>query len=115
MPSEPLLKNSGADLHYGPIQALHGISLGSEFRRACCDCRRQRCRQDYAAADAVWRAEGIRWKHLVSTAQRLPGWPPTRSSSPICHVPEGRQAFAPLEVEDNLKLGAYCFVTTNAG
>jgi len=29
--------------------------------------------------------------------------------SGICHVPEGRQVFAPLGVEDNLKLGAYCF------
>ena len=25
----------------------------------------------------------------------------------VCHVPEGRQVFAPLSVEDNLRLGAY--------
>ncbi|MES9935521.1 MAG: ABC transporter ATP-binding protein, partial [Sedimenticola sp.] len=28
-------------------------------------------------------------------------------ASGICHVPEGRQVFAPLSVEDNLRLGAY--------
>lgn len=27
--------------------------------------------------------------------------------SGICHVPEGRQVFAPLSVEDNLRLGGY--------
>jgi branched-chain amino acid transport system ATP-binding protein len=35
-------------------------------------------------------------------------WPTHRIvAAGVCQVPEGRQVFAPLSVEDNLKLGAY--------
>ena len=39
------------------------------------------------------------------TIQRLP--PHARVGLGIVHAPEGRQVFAPLSVEDNLRLGAY--------
>lgn len=107
MPSEPLLRIDGLTSHYGPIQALHGISL-----------------EVYPGElVAMVGANGAGKSTLLQTlsgVQRASGGSVyfdgidiTRKASHdivrlgICHVPEGRQVFAPLSVEDNLRLGGY--------
>ena len=45
---------------------------------------------------------------MVFDGQDITHWPTHRIvAAGVCQVPEGRQVFAPLSVEDNLKLGAY--------
>ena len=115
MPSEPLLKIAGLTSHYGPIQALHGISLEVNAGELV----------------AIVGANGAGKTTLLLTlsgVQRASGGSVhfggndiTRSATHkivqagICHVPEGRQVFAPLGVEDNLKLGGYCFRSDRVG
>lgn len=116
MPSEQLvsLNAEKALLHitdlcssYGPVQVLHNISLHinagelvtivgangagkSTLLRALSGL--QKCRSgniNFAGKDVTNQAA-----HRIVRAG-------------ICHVPEGRQVFAPLSVDDNLRLGAY--------
>jgi branched-chain amino acid transport system ATP-binding protein len=109
MPSEPLLQMSELTAHYGPIQALHGISL----------------EVNPGELVAIVGANGAGKTTLLLTLsgiQKASGGSITFDGeeitqrpchkivqSGICHVPEGRQVFAPLGVEDNLRLGAYTF------
>ncbi|MCB1859149.1 MAG: ABC transporter ATP-binding protein [Gammaproteobacteria bacterium] len=102
-----MLRIDGLTSHYGPIQALHGISL-----------------EVYPGElVAMVGANGAGKSTLLQTlsgVQRASGGSVyfdgidiTRKASHdivrlgICHVPEGRQVFAPLSVEDNLRLGGY--------
>ncbi|MCP5448580.1 MAG: ABC transporter ATP-binding protein [Chromatiaceae bacterium] len=110
-----MLKIAGLTSHYGPIQALHGISLEVNAGELV----------------AIVGANGAGKTTLLLTlsgVQRASGGSVhfggndiTRSAthkivqSGICHVPEGRQVFAPLGVEDNLKLGGYCFRSDRVG
>lgn len=115
MPSEPLLRIDGLTSHYGPIQALHGISL-----------------EVYPGElVAMVGANGAGKSTLLQTlsgVQRASGGSVyfdgidiTRKASHdivrlgICHVPEGRQVFAPLSVEDNLRLGDTLCAMINSG
>ncbi len=92
---------------YGPVQVLHGISLDikagelvtivgangagkSTLLRALSGL--QKC-----SAGSIRFAD----TELINRA------PHQIVRAGICHVPEGRQVFAPLCVDDNLRLGAY--------
>ncbi|MES9884101.1 MAG: ABC transporter ATP-binding protein [Sedimenticola sp.] len=107
MPSEPLLQVEKLSSHYGPIQALHEISL----------------KVNEGELVAIVGANGAgktTLLHTLSSVQKASGGtihfagrditrlPPHKVvASGICHVPEGRQVFPPLSVEDNLRLGGY--------
>ena len=108
MPSEsPLLQIQGLSTHYGPIQALNKVSLEVEQGELV----------------AMVGANGAGKTTLLHTLSGVltpsggeilfDGRQITRLASHqivgagICHVPEGRQIFPPLSVDDNLRLGAY--------
>ena len=108
MPSEsPLLQIQGLSTHYGPIQALNKVSLEVEQGELV----------------AMVGANGAGKTTLLHTISGVltpsggeilfDGRHITRLASHqivgagICHVPEGRQVFPPLSVDDNLRLGAY--------
>ena len=108
MPSEsPLLQIQGLSTHYGPIQALDKVSLEVEQGELV----------------AMVGANGAGKTTLLHTLSGVltpsggeilfDGRHITRLASHqivgagICHVPEGRQVFPPLSVDDNLRLGAY--------
>jgi len=105
--SEPLLQVRGLRGRYGPVEVLHGVDL----------------QVDPGELVAIVGANGagkttllhiLSGIHRASSGQilleghdigHLP--PHCIVQAGICQVPEGRQVFAPLSVEDNLRLGGY--------
>ncbi|AOO84921.1 ABC transporter ATP-binding protein [Bosea vaviloviae] len=102
-----MLEVSGASGGYGPIQILHGLSLrvdkaelvalvGSNGAGKTTLLRSISGLQPLTSGDIRLDGEPIR--HMPAHLRVVRG---------LAHVPEGRQVFGPLSVEDNLRLGAY--------
>jgi branched-chain amino acid transport system ATP-binding protein len=106
-----VLEIRGLTSHYGRIQALHGIDI---------DVRKGQL-VALVGANGAGKTTLLR---AISGVQPISGGsihyqrnairtdiskisPDQRVRSGICHVPEGRQVFGPMSVEDNLRLGAY--------
>ena len=102
-----LLEVTGLDSHYGPVQVIHNVSLHVDPG-------------ELVALVGGNGAGKTTLLHILSGLHRpsagflhfdgqdMTRWPSHRIvAAGICQVPEGRQVFAPLSVEDNLKLGAY--------
>jgi branched-chain amino acid transport system ATP-binding protein len=102
-----VLQFRGITSHYGRIQALHGIDL------------------DVCAGQLV-ALVGANGAGKTTLLRTLSGVQPASAGSitlfgqditrlapekrvrlGICQVPEGRQVFGPMSIEDNLRLGAY--------
>ncbi|MDK9705142.1 MAG: ABC transporter ATP-binding protein [Sulfuritalea sp.] len=93
--------------HYGRIQALRGVTIDV----------RQGQLVALVGANGAGKTTLLR---AISGVQKVSGGkvsfagqdithmrPDQRVRLGICQVPEGRQVFGPLSVEDNLRLGAY--------
>ena len=102
-----LLEVAGLNSHYGPVQVLHNVNLNV-------------CPGELVALVGGNGAGKTTLLHMLSglhrpsagslhfDGQEMTRWPSHRIvAAGVCQVPEGRQIFAPLSVEDNLKLGAY--------
>lgn len=102
-----LLEVSGLNSHYGPVQVLHKVRFSV-------------CPGELVALVGGNGAGKTTLLHTLSGLHRsssgwirfdgqdITRWPPHRIvAAGICQVPEGRQVFAPLSVEDHLRLGAY--------
>lgn len=93
--------------HYGRIQALRGVSI--EVRQgqlvALVGANGAGKTTLLRAISGVRKVSGgeVRFAGQRITEMR----PDQRVRLGICQVPEGRQVFGPLSVEDNLRLGAY--------
>jgi branched-chain amino acid transport system ATP-binding protein len=102
-----LLEATGLTSHYGRIQALKGIDLSV----------RQGELLALVGANGAGKTTLLRTLSGVQPASggsiRFAGEDITRMKAArrvalgIAQVPEGRQVFGPLSVEDNLRLGAY--------
>jgi branched-chain amino acid transport system ATP-binding protein len=107
MPEAPLLAVQGLSSAYGRIEVLHGVDLSVRQgeivtligANGAGKTTLMRClsgvRPMTAGSVAFEGADITRMK------------PHLRVAAGIVQVPEGRQVFQPLSVEDNLKLGAY--------
>jgi branched-chain amino acid transport system ATP-binding protein len=104
---QPLLKVEALASHYGAIQALHGVDLeihqgqlvalvGANGAGKTTLLRALSGVQPASAGRILLRGEDI---SRMSPSRRV--------QAGICQVPEGRQVFGPMTVEDNLRLGAY--------
>jgi branched-chain amino acid transport system ATP-binding protein len=100
-----LLELENVDARYGPIQALHGVTLGVEEGQIAAVLG-----ANGAGKTTTLRAVSgtVRRSGRVEFAGRpLRGGPDGTARRGIAHVPEGRGTFAELTVWDNLRLGAY--------
>ena len=102
-----VLEIRGVTSHYGRIQALHGIDLEVKEGQLVA----------LVGANGAGKTTLLRTISGVQPASggaiRLFGKDITslhaekRVKLGICQVPEGRQVFGPMSIEDNLRLGAY--------
>jgi branched-chain amino acid transport system ATP-binding protein len=102
-----LLEIKGLTSHYGRIQALHGIDI--EVRQGQLVAL---VGANGAGKTTLLRAiSGV--QPISGGSIHFGGQDVSRASADkrvragICQVPEGRQVFGPMSVEDNLLLGAY--------
>jgi len=107
MSTAPLLEVADLRTHYGRIQALHGVSLsvpkGSLV--ALVGANGAGKTTLLRTLSGVHRASGGNIIFDGVDITRAPADQRVRSG--ISQVPEGRQVFGPMSVEDNLRLGAY--------
>ena len=105
--TEPLLTLTDAQVHFGRVHALRDIhlSLHRGERLALVGANGAGKTTLLRAISGVQKASGgaISFAGQDITHMR----PDQRVRLGICQVPEGRQVFGPLTVEDNLRLGAY--------
>ncbi len=103
----PLLEVRGLCSSYGPVQALHDLDLAVRAGELVAMVGAN-------GAGKTTLLHTLSGVHRSSSGSiRFEGREITRLAthrivaSGVCQVPEGRQVFAPLSVEDNLRLGAY--------
>lgn len=103
----PLLEVSGLKARYGPIEALHGLDFSVAKGQLVALVGANGAGKTtllrvlsgvHRAATGTIRFDGVDISRLV---------PHKRVAIGICQVPEGRQVFGPMSVEDNILLGAY--------
>jgi branched-chain amino acid transport system ATP-binding protein len=100
-----LLELEGVDARYGPIQALHGVSLTADEGEIVAVLGANGAGKTTtlrAISGTVRRTGTIRF-----AGKPMRGGPDATARLGIAHVPEGRGTFAELTVWENLRLGAY--------
>ncbi len=105
--SEPILKVSNVETYYGPIMAIRGVSisvnegdivtvLGSNGAGKTTILKTISGVMDPRKGKVTFEGEDI--------TSREPDWVMRRG---ISHVPEGREVFPFLSVQENLRMGAF--------
>lgn len=104
---QPLLEVTGLSSQYGPVRAIHGVDLTVHAGELVALVGGN-------GAGKTTLLHTLSGLHSSSSGRiqfdgrDITRWPPHRIvAAGVCQVPEGRQVFAPLSVEDNLRLGAY--------
>ena len=100
-----LLELHGIEARYGPVQALHGVSLhvGEGELVAVLGANGAGKTTTLRAISGTVRRTG----EVVFAGKKLPRRPDATARAGIAHVPEGRGTFSELSVWENLRLGAY--------
>jgi branched-chain amino acid transport system ATP-binding protein len=100
-----LLELDRVEAHYGPVQALHDVSLTVREGEVVAGLGANGAGKSTtlrAISGLVSRGGTIEFDGKV-----LKGGPEAAAKAGIAHVPEGRGTFVDLSVIENLKLGAY--------
>jgi branched-chain amino acid transport system ATP-binding protein len=100
-----LLELDDVEARYGPVRALHGVSLevGEGELVAVLGANGAGKTTTLRAISGTVRRSG----DITFNGSRLPRRPDAAARAGIAHVPEGRGTFSELSVWDNLRLGAY--------
>jgi branched-chain amino acid transport system ATP-binding protein len=100
-----LLELDDLTASYGPVQALHGVSLtvGEGEIVAVLGANGAGKTTTLRAISGTVARGGI----VDFDGETLRGGPEAAARAGIAHVPEGRGTFVELTVEENLRLGAY--------
>ena len=100
-----LLELENVDARYGPIQALHDVTLTVDEGTivAVLGANGAGKTTTLRAVSGTVRRTGT----VTFEGKQLPASPDAAARRGIAHVPEGRGTFAELTVWENLRLGAY--------
>ena len=100
-----LLELDNVEARYGPVQALHGVSLqvGEGELVAVLGANGAGKTTTLRAVSGTVRRTG----EITFSGSKLARRPEATARAGIAHVPEGRGTFTELSVWDNLRLGAY--------
>jgi branched-chain amino acid transport system ATP-binding protein len=100
-----LLELHNVEARYGPVKALHGVSLhvGEGELVAVLGANGAGKTTTLRAVSGTVRRDG----EVTFAGSKLPRRPDATARAGIAHVPEGRGTFTELSVWDNLRLGAY--------
>jgi branched-chain amino acid transport system ATP-binding protein len=100
-----LLELSSVEARYGPVKALHGVSLnvGEGELVAVLGANGAGKTTTLRAISGTVRRTG----EILFRGEKLPRRPESTARAGIAHVPEGRGTFGELTVWENLRLGAY--------
>jgi urea transport system ATP-binding protein len=100
-----MLDVDAIDLHYGAAQALRGVSLGAALGEVTCVLGRNGVGKtsllDALAGQQPISKGSITWEGVDITTLK----PYERARRGIAYVPQGREIFPLLTVEENLKTG----------
>jgi urea transport system ATP-binding protein len=100
-----MLEAQAIDLHYGAAQALRAVSLKAEAGKVTCVLGRNGVGKtsllDALAGHLLVSSGKISWEGHDITSLR----PPERARRGIAYVPQGREIFPLLTVDENLKTG----------
>ena len=100
-----LLQLDRVEARYGPVRALHGVSLevGEGELVAVLGANGAGKTTMLRAISGTVRRTG----DVIFAGTKLPRRPDATARAGIAHVPEGRGTFSDLSVWENLRLGAY--------
>jgi branched-chain amino acid transport system ATP-binding protein len=100
-----LLRLERVEARYGPVKALHGVSLEVDEGElvAVLGANGAGKTTTLRAVSGTVRRSG----DVIFNGERLSRRPDATARAGIAHVPEGRGTFSELSVWDNLRLGAY--------
>jgi urea transport system ATP-binding protein len=100
-----MLEAKAIDLHYGAAQALRAVSINAAPGKVTCVLGRNGVGKtsllDALAGHQPVSGGAIKWEGEDITGLR----PPERARRGIAYVPQGREIFPLLSVEENLKTG----------
>jgi branched-chain amino acid transport system ATP-binding protein len=102
----PLLELEGVEARYGPVKALHGVSLAVGEKQIVAVLGANGAGKTTtlrAVSNLVRRTGEVRFDGK-SLGRRSPE---SIVRMGVAHVPEGREIFAELTVKENLRLGAH--------
>jgi urea transport system ATP-binding protein len=100
-----MLDASGIDLHYGAAQALRGISLAADPGAITCVLGRNGVGKT-SLLNALAGQQPVSAGSLMWEGKDIKGLPPSeRARRGFGYVPQGREIFPLLTVEENLKTG----------
>ncbi len=105
--TEPILELLNVESSYGPVQALRGVSLAVPEGRIVTVLGANGAGKSTILKTISGIIEPRKGQVKLAGAQiqgRSPDW---IVRAGVVHVPEGREVFPLLSVEDNLRMGAY--------
>ena len=104
---EILLEVTGLSSGYGPVRAIHQADLHVYAGELVAIVGGNGAGKT-TLLHTLSGLHPVSHGHIHFAGQDITRWPPHRTvAAGVCQVLEGRQVFAPLSVEDNLRLGAY--------
>ncbi len=103
----PLLELKNIETHYGPVMAIRGVSLSVPAGQVVAVLGANGAGKT-TVLKTISGAMDPQKGSVAFRGQNISGWAPDRVARlGVGHVPEGREVFPFLTVEENLRMGAY--------